>query len=411
MDFNYSYSQAQEKFRTEVGAWLDANLPDNLQEVAQQAPTTQNRPSLADLRRRLGEKGWLAPKEPVEYGGIGASQEEEVVLAEELDRRGMGWLREVGTAALTRTLHAWASQPPLMDLITAINQGRVSIWHTCISPEDSGEDSPAPQNPPQNSTDVIATEDGDDYVLTGRAWFSGWDPLPDYLWTLAHLEDGVLPSESSPDPTISLVVPAGLKGLFWKSSRRLIEEGPRQVEFEQVRVPRTSLLGPKGEGRTLMRSALNTNAATTAPPRLDAGVVRLQRYAESTTRQGLPLIQEPVVQQMVMDAYIDGRVARLFQMRDAWMRGNGQKTTYQPAQTRMWQKRAAQRYSRIVRQVVGVYALLDENDPRAPAQGRFELQQKQSLIATDPAGVSGSDAAIIAGHLGMTGRKRSSAPA
>ena len=401
MDFTYHYTDAQESFRTEVNAWLDAHLPNDLDAAvgqASKAPTT-------DLRRLLGEKGWLAPAEPVAYGGIGASQGEAVILAEELDRRGLGWLLDSGTAALARALDRFGSQSQAMDLITAINQGKVSIWHTCIPTQDS----PGSNGTPQDPMRVIANEDGDDYVLNGQAWFSGSDPTPGYLWTLAYLDLEPPPGGHSPDTTISLLVPAGLEGIATRSTRRLVDGDPRQVDFDQVRVPRSCLLGPKGEGRSLMHSALNAAAETAAPATLDAGVVRLLHYAGSATRQGLPLIQEPVVQQMVMDAYIDGRVARLFQLRDAWLRANGQKTTYQPAQTRMWRKRAAQRYARTVRQVLGVYSLLDEEDPRSPAQGKFELQQRQSLVSNDPVGVSGSDADIIARHLGMAGGERSGA--
>ncbi|MCH7712858.1 MAG: acyl-CoA dehydrogenase family protein [Chloroflexi bacterium] len=133
MDFTYHYTDAQESFRTEVSAWLDANLPHDLDDAVGQA----SKAPATDLRRLLGEKGWLAPTEPVEYGGIGASQGEEVILAEELDRRGLGWLLDRGTAALARALDRFGSQSQAMDLITAINQGKVSIWHTCIPPQDS----------------------------------------------------------------------------------------------------------------------------------------------------------------------------------------------------------------------------------------------------------------------------------
>ncbi len=402
MDFNYHYSQAQEDFRAEVTAWLDANLPHD-----RNGGGAGISPSLPDLRRRLGEKGWLAPTEPVEFGGLGASQGEEVILAEELGSRGLGRLQDQGGAALTRALHGWASDSPLIGLIPEINGGRVSLWHDCIAPEVSPESSQELPNP----TGIIATEDGDDYVLNGHAWFAGPDPAPDYLWALAQLDVEIPPGEAATDFTISLLVPAGLDGISRQPTRQLVDGGPRQVGFDQVRVPRTCLLGSKGQGWNLMHSALNAGPETDAPPKLDAGVIRLQQYAESTTRLGLPLIQEPVIQQMVIDAYIDGRVARLFETRDAWMRANGQKTTYQPAQTRMWRKRSAQRYSKVVRQVVGVYALLDDKDPRSPAGGEFELQQRQSLGSDDPAGVSGSDAAIIARHLGMARAGNSGAQA
>ncbi len=391
MDFNYHYSQAQEDFRAEVTAWLDANLPHHPKSGGSVFGP------LSDLRRRLGEKGWLAPTEPAEFGGFGASQGEEVILAEELGSRGLGRLQDQGSAAVTRAIHGWASESPLLSLIPEINGGRVFLWQACIPPEVS----PEPSQELRNPTGVIATEDGDDYVLNGHGWFAGPHPAPDYLWTLAQLDVEIPPGEATRDFTISLLVPAGLDGIYCQPTRQLVNGGPRQVGFDQVRVPRTRLLGSKGQGWDLMHSALNAGPETDAPPALDAGVIRLQEHAESTTKLGLPLIQDPVIQHMVMDVYIDGRVTRLFETRDAWMRANGQKTTYQPAQTRIWRKRAAQRYSKIVRQVVGVYALLDDKDPRSPAGGEFELQQRQSLESDDPAGVSGSDAAIIARHLGM----------
>lgn len=397
MDFTYHYSQAQEDFRKEVISWLDANI----------AGGDTGGVDL-DLRRGLGEKGWLAPVEPVEHGGMGCSQGEDVILAEELDRRGLGWLLDHGTSALAKALGGWGSESPLNDLRFAINGGRLTIWHTLLAPDDSPRDQL--ETPDQLETldgavgGILATEDGDDYVLNGRAWFAGPASLPDYLWALAALDSGQPLDECGTAFTISLVIPAHLDGIATINNRRLVEGGPKDVEFEQVRVPRSNLLGPKGEGSDLMRSALTDLAGPVAPPALDAGVVRLQKYAETATRQGVLLIQEPVTQQVVMDAYIDVRISRLFQMRDAWMRENGQPMTYHAAQTRMWQRRAAQRYSQTVRQVVGVYALLDGEDPRSPAGGKFELQQRESLGLNDPAAVSGSDAAIIAGHLGMEGR-------
>lgn len=387
MDFTYHYSSTQEAFRKEVCAWLDANLPS-------EAARFGNQSWLLDFRTRLGEKGWLAPTEPVENGGMGASSGEQVVLAEELELRGLRPVQDRGAAALTQALHNWPSAPQLSDLISAINGGRISIWHANI-PHETPEPGAGvlPFSNGMHEEGVISTEDGDDYVLNGWAWFHGPDPNPSYLWTLAHLE--------ATDSTISLLVPAGLEGISIPVSRQLMDAPAKRVRFDQARISRSFLLGSTGDGLPLMRSTLLVASDSDVPPRLDPIVIHLQRYAETTTRQGVPLIQEPVTQQVVMEAYIEGRVAQLFQTRDAWMWATAQKNTYQAAQTRMWRKRAAQRYAQIVRQVVGVYALLDEVDPMAPARGEFATHQRESLRPDDPAGVSGSDAAIIARHLGM----------
>jgi hypothetical protein len=101
-----------------------------------------------------------------------------------------------------------------------------------------------------------------------------------------------------------------------------------------------------------------------------------------------------------MEAYINGRIKRLFQMRDAWLRSSGQTLTYHTAQTRAWEQRTAQRFSEIAREVMGVYALLDQQDPRAPAKGNFEFQQRKALALQGPNGAAEGHSGLTAQALG-----------
>src|SRR3954463_12883969 len=90
-DFNdYVYKTQQQQFRLEVQKWIEANVPqeamvppgggseedtgDELQEIAR------------ELHLKLGQKGWLYPTYPREYGGGGLTPDHEVVLQEELRR-------------------------------------------------------------------------------------------------------------------------------------------------------------------------------------------------------------------------------------------------------------------------------------------------------------------------------------
>ena len=115
----------------------------------------------------------------------------------------------------------------------------------------------------------------------------------------------------------------------------------------------------------------------------------------------MPLLDHPVLQQLLMEAHIESRINQLFRMRDAWMRSTGQDMTYQAAQTALLESRAARRLSEISRDVMGAYALLDRRDPRAPSAGTLELQQRMSLVhQSQDSGVEGY-AAAIAQHLGM----------
>ena len=87
MDFEYHYTEEQERFRAEVGAWLDANLPKELKDAGDwrdldAAGWEQSKA----FQMKLGERGWLAPTDPVERGGGGLSADSALVLIEELGK-------------------------------------------------------------------------------------------------------------------------------------------------------------------------------------------------------------------------------------------------------------------------------------------------------------------------------------
>src|SRR6185437_11233013 len=73
---------AESRFRDEVRAWLEANLPLSLRGRTARPPPAE----LMPWYRKLSERGWIAPHWPKAYGGMGASLGEQIVLAEELAR-------------------------------------------------------------------------------------------------------------------------------------------------------------------------------------------------------------------------------------------------------------------------------------------------------------------------------------
>src|SRR5687767_5967346 len=83
MDFEVTYSDEQQRFRGEVRAWLEANVPaldgDSLTRYRQ----------LRALGRKLGEQGWLYARAPKQYGGGGLDVDHSIILEEEADRLGL----------------------------------------------------------------------------------------------------------------------------------------------------------------------------------------------------------------------------------------------------------------------------------------------------------------------------------
>ena len=84
-------------------------------------------------------------------------------------------------------------------------------------------------------------------------------------------------------------------------------------------------------------------------------------------------------QQLLVEAYIASRVMRLLRMRGAWLRESGQGEGFEEAEAKLWEERAMERLSEAAQESIGIYALLDADDPAAAAGGRFQRLQLREL--------------------------------
>ena len=393
MDFTYKYTDGQQSFRREVRSWLETHLPQELQDSSGQPVLDQiGWGECAALRKKLGAKGWLAPKEPMELGGEGLDPANALVLFEELDARGLGWLTEEAAGVL-QAMGRRNNQGDRESPATAIANGRVGCWRSQIHSLDDLD---------PGDWGIQITRDADDCILDGEGIFQGRDPAPGYLWTLAVHDPGGHPEQAFN----AFLIPPNLDGISIHPVRRMSPYQVHRICFDQVRVPPHCLVDQAKEGWFLTQSAFLTPPL----PVRDRPLDDLLDYARTTTVQGVSIAAEPVRQQLLMEAYINRGIQRLFRMRDAWMRSTGAALTYHAAQTRLSEQRSALRLSEITREVMGVYALLDHRDARAPKNGSFALQQRLALADGRSAG---SDSKMIADALGLVSHEpeRAESPA
>jgi len=393
VDFTYKYTDGQQSFRREVRSWLETHLPQELQDSSGQPVLDQiGWGECATLRKKLGAKGWLAPKEPMELGGEGLDPANALVLFEELDARGLGWLTEEAAGVL-QAMGRRNNQGDRESPATAIANGRVGCWRSQIHSLDDLD---------PGDWGIQITRDADDCILDGEGIFQGRDPAPGYLWTLAVHDPGGHPEQAFS----AFLIPPNLDGISIHPVRRMSPYQVHRICFDQVRVPPHCLVDQAKEGWFLTQSAFLTPPL----PVRDRPLDDLLDYARTTTVQGVSIAAEPVRQQLLMEAYINRGIQRLFRMRDAWMRSTGAALTYHAAQTRLSEQRSALRLSEITREVMGVYALLDHRDARAPKNGSFALQQRLALAVGRSAG---SDSKMIADALGLVSHEpeRAESPA
>ncbi|WP_033827672.1 acyl-CoA dehydrogenase family protein [Bacillus andreraoultii] len=189
---------------------------------------------------RLGEQGYLCPQVDEKYGGLGTDFGYAVVLNEEMER--------VGTSLIGIGLHNDIVIPYIESYGTEEQKKR---W---LPGAISGEIITAiGMTEPGAGSDLAgiqttAVRDGDDYIINGEKTFITNGYTADLVVIVAKTN----PKANPPHRGISLfVVEAGTPG--FKKGKKLAKLGQHandtsELIFEDVRVPKTNLLGKEGMG-------------------------------------------------------------------------------------------------------------------------------------------------------------------
>ena len=387
MDFSYEYTEEQARFREQVAGWLDANVPDNADELLDSPDAAA---SLRDISIELGRRGWLAPSDPVETGGAGLAPDQTVVILEELNRLGLLWLVDGEAQALRQAVSAQDSGGQRTSLIRSLATGETSVWRhrIAMSPQPSGEVALDP-----DSVGIIAVPDADGYLLNGTGMYTGFGVRPDILWTVALVQSEVDSTSETPDP-VCLVVDAVSDGITYPPARTLTAAAPTLVSFENVWVLRTDALGLEGEGHRVLSTRVSLDPRADLPSWVETETDALIEYARSNS-----LGADPIRAKLLVEAYIASRVSRLLRMRAVWLEQNGDAPETAASLASLARRAAASDLTDTSGQVVGPLALLSASDPRAADAGRFDRVSRRELAERDDGSSGDSDREAIASAL------------
>src|SRR5437867_6565316 len=137
MDFEVTYTEEQQRFRSEVRAWLETNVPA----AVQRTPTSpednyQRYLELRALGRKLGGKGWLYPTAPAKYGGGGLDVDHAIILEEEVDRFDLSLppYYDSGGRLGSASILVWGTEVQRQTFLPAIYKVEVRTWQLLTEP-------------------------------------------------------------------------------------------------------------------------------------------------------------------------------------------------------------------------------------------------------------------------------------
>ncbi|MDP6176130.1 MAG: acyl-CoA dehydrogenase family protein, partial [Rhodospirillales bacterium] len=206
-----------------VRAWLADNLdPEIRHHTLRQMPD-----KLVPWHRKLYEKGWIAPHWPKEYGGMGASLAEQIILTEEMGHAGAPELcTEHGINHLGPILIEMGSEDQKKRFLPPILSGDV-IWAEGYSEPNSGSD--------LASLKMRAELVGDEFILNGQKIWTTNGHYADWMFALVRSDAGAKPKQAG---ITFLLIDLKSPGITIRPIRSIIGDAEFAEEFfDDVRVP------------------------------------------------------------------------------------------------------------------------------------------------------------------------------
>ncbi len=174
-----------------------------------------------------------------------------------------------------------------------------------------------------NITCSIAS-DGDDYVINGRKWWTSGAMNP--RCKVAIVMGKTEPEASAHRQQSMVLVPLDTPGVEIVRNLTVFGyvdvEGHAEIQYRDVRVPRTNLLGDQGGGFAIAQARLGPGRIHHCMRSLGTAERALEMMCDRAlerTAFGKPLADQGVVQTWIADARIEIDQARLYTMYAAWL--------------------------------------------------------------------------------------------
>ena len=338
--------------------------------------------------KKLGEKGWIAPAWPKEYGGAGMTSMQQFILNEEMALarapRPLHLIIGVGMAGPTLIVHGTEEQKKYY--LPRILSGE-DIWCQGYSEPEAGSD--------LASLRTRAVRDGDDYIINGQK-----------IWTsIAHLAKWmILLARTDPDAPKH----KGITYFILDMKSPGVEVRPlinmaggqefNEVFFDSVRVPKANIIGEENRGWYAAMSTLDfERSAIGSAIGLRQTVEDIIRYAREHTEDGSSMLRlNPMLRYELVDRLLEAEVGQMLSYRIISLQAKGLVPNYEASIVKLYNMELNQRIARTGMNVLGPYSQLDRASKWAPLKGRLAHMYLRSVGSTIEGGTSEIQRNIIA---------------
>ena len=302
---NLRFSEADERFRAEVRAWLEANLVgdfEGLKDTGLVGDTDGHVEGRIAWERHLAKSGWTCIGWPEAYGGRGASLTEQVIFNEEYARaRAPGRVNHIGETLLGPTLIEFGTEAQKQRYLPGIRSGE-TIWCQGYSEPNAGSD--------LANVQTRAELDGDEWVVTGQKVWTSHAEWSDWCFAVCRTDPG-----SKRHRGLSyLLLPMRQPGVEVRPIKQLTGSSEfTEVFFEGARTAADNVVGEVGGGWAVAMGTLafERGVSTLGQQQMFSG--ELDEIVAAAKANGMA--KDPTIRRRLADAWIGLRVMRLNSLR------------------------------------------------------------------------------------------------
>lgn len=302
--------------------------------------------------KKAQELGLTAIPVPEEFGGLGLSLFEEVLVAEELawGCSGISTAISVNGLAIAPVLVA-GSDEQKKEYGGRMADGEMAGY--CATEPEAGSD--------VAGIKTTANKVGDHYVLNGNKMFITGGTVANFYTVFAYTDPSKRYNGMS-----CFVVDRDWEGVsvgkpFDKMGQHASDTA--EVIFEDVKVPATHLLGQEGQGFLIAMKVFDRSRPPTAAGAIGVAQRALDesiRYAKERTTWGKPLWQHQVIGHMIADMAMEVEAARLLVWKAAWSVDAGVRNTTAAAFAKAFAADICMKITTDAVQVFGGYGYMSE---------------------------------------------------
>ncbi|PQP21975.1 acyl-CoA dehydrogenase family protein [Rhodococcus opacus] len=383
-------TQSAAEFTAELSDWLDTNLPKGWGTRDFKLPKGQNerRDFIRDLQRQMAADRWIAIHWPAEFGGRGATMDQQIAYHAELARRGVPRpLGHIGLNLCGPTIIRHGTDAQRERFLRPMLDGD-EIWCEGFSEPGAGSDLAGLR--------TRGRIEGDELVITGQKTWNTGGHYSQWMFALVRTD----PDAPKHQGLSFVLLPMDSPGITVRPIER-IDRGHdiNDVFLDDVRVPLSNVVGPLNSGWQVTRTTLNHERYT----QFLASQIGFRRtldnvaeLAKRTNVLGKRPADRPDVRSALARKWIASELIRLHGLRNIASVQSSSEPGPEGAIMKVFGQEQEKELYELAVDVSGALGLLDRGADSAQDRGKWVYGYLRSRASTIAGGTSEIQRNVIA---------------